>query len=163
MYYKKIILSLSILLIISRVVFSQEIINIKDTSDLNKIKSENKNNVLLINFWATWCRPCTEEFPGLVKLYKNYKDNDFKLIFISLDFKEEIETKLKPFLVNSGVDFPVYYLNTKNQDAIMNYFDEKWDGGIPATFIFDKNGQIVKEVIGSKDYDFFNNEIKKLY
>jgi hypothetical protein len=44
----------------------------------------------------------------------------------------------------------------------MNYFDRKWDGGIPATFIFDRSGVLIKESIGSKDYDFFEKVLKDL-
>lgn len=153
---------LILLFFISSIVYSQDIVHINSVSDIEKIKEENKGNVLLINFWATWCKPCTEEFPGLVKLYNNYKDNNFKLIFISLDFKEEVETKLKPFLSNNKVGFVTYYLSTKNSDDIMNYFDKKWDGGIPATFIFNKSGVLVNETIGSKEYVYFENAIKDL-
>ena len=154
---------LILLLLVSSIVYSQDIVYINSVNDIEKIKEEYKGNVLLINFWATWCKPCTEEFPELVKLYNNYKDNNFKLIFISLDFKEEVETKLKPFLTSNKVDFITYYLSTKNSDDIMNYFNKKWDGGIPATFIFDKFGVLVKETIGSNEYVFFENAIKDLF
>lgn len=142
--------------------YSQDIITISTVEDLDRIKADSKGNVMLVNFWATWCKPCTEEFPELLKVHEKYKEQNFRLILISLDFKEEFETKLKPFLSDKKVDFTTYYLDTKNPDDIMNYFDVKWDGGIPATFIFDKSGNLKKSIIGSKDFDFFDIEIREL-
>lgn len=150
------------IIITVKISFAQELINIKCLDDIVNIKKENSGKVLLFNFWASWCKPCVEEFPELVKLNQNYKDNNFKLIFISFDFEEDIETKLRPFLKNNNVDFPSYYLNINNPDEIMNYFDKKWDGGIPATFIFDSSGKLHKFILGGNNYEFFENEIKKL-
>lgn len=149
------------MLLYGSTVFPQELLHITDTSDITQIKRDNKDKVLLINFWATWCEPCIEEFPDLLKLYKEYASKDFKLILISLDFKEEIETKLIKFLSNSKVDFDTYYLNTANPDVIMNYLDKKWDGGIPASFIFDKKGNLQKFILGKNKYEYFESEIKE--
>ena len=115
----------------------------------------------MFNFWATWCEPCTEEFPDLIRLNDEYKDKNFKLVLVSLDFKEDIENKLLPFLKNNKVDFDTYYLSTLNPDSIMNYFDKTWDGGIPATFIFDREGNYQKFILGKSNYDNFEKEIKK--
>lgn len=141
--------------------FTQELIYIKDVSDLNKIRRDNTDKVLLFNFWATWCEPCIEEFPDLIKLNNEYGEKNLKLILVSLDFKEDIENKLLPFLKNNKVDFVTYYLSTLNPDSIMNYFDKKWDGGIPATFIFDREGNYQKFILGKSDYGNFEKEIKK--
>jgi len=96
-----------ILILISNISVSQEIVSINNVNDIANIKNENKGKVFAINFWASWCKPCVNEFPALVKLNKNYKDKNFNLIFSSLDFKEEVSTKLLPFLKNNDV----YYIS----------------------------------------------------
>ena len=151
-----------ILILISNISVSQEIVSINNVNDIASIKNENKGKVFAINFWASWCKPCVNEFPALVKLNKNYKGDSFNLIFISLDFKEEVSTKLIPFLQNSGVDYTSYYLETNRPEEIMDYLNKKWDGGIPATFIFDKSGNLQNFILGERDYEFFEKEIKKL-
>jgi len=144
---------------------AQEINQLTDTSDFSKIKNENKDKVLLINFWATWCKPCVEEFPGLLKLYKEYHGKGLNIVFVSLDFKEDIDSKLKPFLKKNGVDFPTYHLDINNADkteSIMLYFDKTWGGGIPASFIFDKQGEMKFFILGGEEYNFFEDKIKSL-
>lgn len=142
--------------------FAQQVIHLKDIKDIENIKSENSGKVLVFNFWASWCKPCVEEFPDFLKLHDNFMNKDFKLIFISLDFKEDIESKLNPFLKNNNVDFTTYLLDAGNPEEIMNYFSKRWDGGIPSTFIFDKSGKMKKFILGGHDYNFFEKEIKKL-
>jgi len=67
---------------------------------LNNLIKNRNGKILLINVWAAWCIPCREEFPDLVKLAYNYKD-DLDVIAISVDYKDEIETKVKPFLIQN--------------------------------------------------------------
>ena len=74
---KKIIII--ILLLFASESYSQEIKYLKELSELDNIVKSNKGNVILFNFWATWCRPCVEEFPDLMKLYNNYKEKNLKV------------------------------------------------------------------------------------
>lgn len=142
---------------------AQEIVTLNKISELDDIRKANSGKVILINMWASWCKPCVEEFPDLVKLYHNYKNENFELILISLDFKEEVDSKVIPFLKKNNVDFPTYYIDVKNNaEDIINYFDKKWEGAIPASFIYDKNNAMVEAVIGSRNYNFFEAVIKKI-
>jgi thiol-disulfide isomerase/thioredoxin len=149
------------LILSANIVLSQDLISLSSVSDIENLKKDNSGRVLAINFWASWCKPCVDEFPFLIKLNENYKDRNFKLIFISLDFKEEVNSKLLPFLKNNNVDFTSYLLDTKNPDDIMNYFNKKWDGGIPATFIFDSKGKLQRFILGEHTYEYFETEIKR--
>jgi thiol-disulfide isomerase/thioredoxin len=141
---------------------SQDLVRLNNLEEIEKIKDDFSGNVLVFNFWATWCKTCIEEFPDLIKIRNTFINNDFKLILISLDFKEDIDSKLFPFLKINEVDFTTYYLDVRNPDEIINYFDKKWDGGIPATFIFDKEGNLQKFILGKNKYDFFEKEIIRL-
>jgi thiol-disulfide isomerase/thioredoxin len=151
-----------VLLFAVNVSFAQQVIHLKSVNDIENIITENEGKVIVFNFWASWCKPCVEEFPDLIKLNNNYRNKDFKLIFISLDFKEETDSKLYPFLKSNNVDFSTYLLDVSNPDDIMNYFDKNWNGGIPSTFIFDKSGKMKKFILGGHDYDYFEKEIMKL-
>ena len=151
-----------IILLISGISFAQDLLYINSTYDIDKIKKENTGKVLMINLWASWCKPCVEEFPDLIKLHNNYKNKDFKLILISLDFKEEIQTKLMPLLKKNNVDFTTYLLDIDSPDEIINYFNNEWGGGIPSSIIYNKSGELKSFILGNHDYEFFEKEIKKL-
>jgi len=142
--------------------YSQEIKAVKTVDDLKNIQSSVKGKVVLYNFWATWCHPCVQEFPDLVKLYNNYKDKNFVIVFVSMDMPEEMVEKVKPFLNKNGVDFITYYNDFKNPDEIIDFYDKKWEGAIPSTYIYDKDGKLSSKFLGNRDYDFFEKEISKL-
>ena len=142
--------------------YSQEIKAVKTVDDLKSIQTSVKGKVVLYNFWATWCRPCVQEFPELVKLYKNYKDKDFVIVFVSMDMPEEIKGTAKPFLEKNGVDFVTYYSDFSNPEDLIDFYDKKWEGAIPSTYIYDKDGKLATKFIGNRDYEFFEKEISKL-
>jgi len=148
--------------LISNFSLCQDVRKVSNLNQIDSLKSINDGNVILINFWASWCKPCVEEFPDLIKIQNDYKDKGLSVIFISLDFPEEINSKLIPFLKSEKVDFTTFYCGFKNAEELMDYFDRKWDGAIPATFIFDRKGMLRSKVIGSRDYDFYRSEVSKL-
>ena len=141
--------------------FSQEIKSISTVEEMKQIKDSSKGKVMLINFWATWCKPCVKEFPELVKLYNNYKDEGFELIFISVDVPEDVESKVIPFLKKQGVDFVSYYNKFDKPEELINYIDKDWEGAIPSTYIYDKEGKLTTHILGSKSYEEFEAEITK--
>jgi thiol-disulfide isomerase/thioredoxin len=97
---------------------------------------------LLINFWATWCGPCREEFPDLVKIDNDYKGKiDF--ITISLDFEEELTTGIPRFLKEMKADMPTYLLITPDESAAIGMVSKEWGGGLPLTVLFAPNGENV--------------------
>jgi thiol-disulfide isomerase/thioredoxin len=97
---------------------------------------------LLINFWATWCVPCREEFPDLVKINDQYKGKiDF--ITISLDFEEELNTGVPQFLKLMKADMPTYLLITPDESAAIGMISKDWGGGLPLTVLFAPNGERV--------------------
>lgn len=151
-----------IVLLLSAVsVFAQEVKPLKSTQELDELKNSLKGKVVLINFWATWCKPCVKEFPELVKLYKDYKDKDFRLVFISADVPEEIESKVVPFLKSQNVDFVSFYNNFDKPEELINYIDKNWEGAIPSTYIYDREGNKTSSILGMKNYEYFEKEITK--
>ena len=142
-------------------IFSQEVKPLAQVKDVEQLKESAKGKVLLVNFWATWCKPCVHEFPDLIKLYNDYKDKDFEIVFISVDVPEDVNSKVIPFLKNQNVDFTTYYNNFDKPEELINYIDKNWEGAIPSTYIYDKDGNLTKHILGSTSYNDFEKEIKK--
>jgi thiol-disulfide isomerase/thioredoxin len=152
---------LALMFISSAVLYAQEVKPLKSTQELDELRNSLRGKVVLINFWATWCKPCVKEFPELVKLYNDYKDKNFRLIFISADVPEEIENKVTPFLKSQNVEFITYYNNFDKPEELINYIDKNWEGAIPSTYIYDKDGNLTSNILGMKNYEYFEKEITK--
>ena len=152
---------LFIFISLSSATFSQNDISVVDKEDIEKIIIERSGKTLLINIWATWCTPCREEFPDLIKLYEKYK-SEVDVVGISVDYHDEIESKIKPFAKKMNVNFPVYVNGINDAEAFINLFDSEWKGAIPATFIFDPDGKNVNKIYGKMDFDYFENAIKQI-
>src|SRR5204862_8243450 len=89
---------------------------------------------LLVNFWATWCDPCREEFPELVKVDGDYRDKGLNFVAISLDDITDIKTAVPKFLTEMKAKMPVMLLNVSDPEPAIKVVDANWDGQLPATF-----------------------------
>lgn len=103
---------------------------------------------LLVNFWATWCDPCREEFPDLVQLDKQYRPQGLDFTAVSLDDLAEIKTSVPKFLREMRVTTPTYLLNVSDPEVAMNKVDPEWSGALPATFLYDAQGKLVYKRLG---------------
>lgn len=99
---------------------------------------------LLVNFWATWCEPCRDEFPDLVRIKADYEARNLDFITVSLDDPSELKTSVPEFLreMRAGA-LPAYLLNVIEPQEVVDAIDPQWGGGLPATFLFDPSGKIV--------------------
>jgi len=93
---------------------------------------------VVINFWATWCKPCVQELPYFEELHKNYSASGVKVVMVSLDFKRELESRLKPFVQKNNMASEVLLLNEPDYNSWINRVDSSWSGAIPATVIISK-------------------------
>jgi len=103
---------------------------------------------LLVNFWATWCDGCREEFPDLVKIDNDYRAKGLNFVAVSLDEVEDIRTKVEPFLKEMKAAMPVVLLNEKDPETAIHFVDPTWQGDMPATFLYDKDGKVVFKHFG---------------
>lgn len=135
---------------------------IVDTLNAGQLKEKIKNRgdkILVINFWATWCVPCVEEFPSLVKLAENYKNEDVEFLSLSVDLVKEINSAVIPFLQKQKVNFPVYVIPEKESEKVISLVEPDWNGAIPATAFFNKKGKLIDFVTGIETYESFRKKI----
>src|SRR4030095_1416615 len=120
-----------------------------------------KDKPLLVNFWATWCEPCREEFPDLVKLDNEFKGNiDF--ITISLDDPADSSGPVKRFLADMKAQMPAYVLKTGDESAVITSVSKEWFGGMPFTILYHPKGNAVYERQGKLQLDIVRPQIEKL-
>jgi peroxiredoxin len=120
-------------------------------ADFPKLRDSAKGQVLVLNFWATWCGPCVAEFPEFVQLDAKYRDKGVKVIAISADEPSDLESKVRPFLKQQKAIFDTYVQDVENVEDIINQINKDWPGALPATFIFDKQGNIAHSFLGIVD------------
>jgi thiol-disulfide isomerase/thioredoxin len=103
---------------------------------------------LLVNFWATWCDSCREEFPDLVKIDNDYRTKGLNFVAVSLDEVTEIKTEVPKFLQSMNATMPNVLLNIIDPEPAIHFVDAMWDGQLPATFLYDKEGKVVYKHFG---------------
>ena len=128
--------------------------------ELTKLIKERDGKILFLNLWATWCVPCREEFPAIVRLAGEMKDVEF--VSISIDYPDEVDSKIIPFLNSFKTNFVTYVNGIKGDEDLINFFDKKWNGALPATFIYDRKGAKKAFLQGGRSYDEFKSELEKV-
>ncbi len=126
-----------------------------------RLRTEHRGRVLLVNFWATWCEPCREEFPALVELHRNYRQRGLSLVAISMDEPESVPA-IRKFLTSEGADFGSYRHNFRDFAALIDSIDPRWGGAIPATFLYDRQGNLVGSWVGTRSYEEFDRAVRPL-
>jgi len=106
--------------------------------------SELRGRVVLVNFWATWCKPCEDEMPAMERLYRQLHPEGFDLVAISVD-KEPEEVKL--FRQRMGITFPI--LLDPGEGTARDYQTT----GFPESILVDRSGRIVERYVGPREWD----------
>ncbi|MBT6234957.1 MAG: redoxin domain-containing protein [Bacteroidetes bacterium] len=119
----------------------------------------NKSNdtTYVINFWATWCRPCVQELPYFEQLAKDSMDQPLKLVLVSLDFDDKVET-VKALLAKREIESKAVILADPQADVWIDKVDSTWTGAIPATMVI-KNGKRYFYETSYESYEELKNEI----
>ncbi len=134
-------------------------INAEQMQDLLK---RDGSHPLLVNYWATWCDPCRDEFPDLVKIDKQYRAKGLDFIAITLDDLADINTEVPKFLREMNAKMPVYLLNVADPEPAINSVDREWSGALPATFLYNNKGEVVYRHFGRVQTDELRAAIEKL-
>ncbi len=119
-----------------------------------------KGKVVLVNFWATWCVPCRKEIPALAKMAARLEGKGFSFVTISGD-DGEAEGQAKTFLQTSGVKGATYIRKAKDEDKFIGLVDPKWNGALPALFLYDRKGVKIKAWYGETALTEVEAEVNK--
>lgn len=139
---------------------AQNATSVYKIDDLTNRIYNNSDTIYVVNFWATWCKPCIAELPEFEKLHLDFENKKVKVLLISMDFKEELNKKLKLFLDKNKYTCEVVLLDEINGNDFINKISESWSGAIPATLIT-KNNKSINEFIEKKvTYDFLVEKLK---
>jgi thiol-disulfide isomerase/thioredoxin len=132
-----------------------------DESGYQHLIAAGKGQVLVADFWATWCIPCRAEMPQLVGLEARYRARGVRLITVSCDEPEQ-EGGALDFVRKNRVPQPAYIKRAKNDEKFINAIDPKWSGALPGLFVYDRQGRLVKSFIGETDMAALEAVMKKL-
>ena len=119
------------------------------------------DSVLVINFWATFCKPCVEELPYFQTIVEKYKDQKVKLLMVSLDLKDDYPNKIKAFAEKNKYTSQIVWLNETNADYFCPKVDKAWLGGIPSTLIVNPKTGYRKFFEQQLRSEVFEKELKK--
>jgi len=133
-----------------------------NTEDLIALLKRESDKPLLVNFWATWCDPCRDEFPDLVKIDSDYRRLGLDFVTVSLDDPPDIKTKVPKFLQQMKATMPAYLLNASDPEPAISAVDPKWQGDLPATILYTTGGQIAFKHFGRVNPGELRLAIEKL-
>jgi thiol-disulfide isomerase/thioredoxin len=129
-------------------------VSLKDLNDHDVTLAQYKGQVVLVNFWATWCAPCKEEIPWMIEYQKKYGSRGFTILGVSMD--EDGKKAVQPFLDKERFD-------VNGQQEAMNYpivfgsdaIAEKFGGimGLPTSMLFTRDGKKVRTIVGIINHD----------
>jgi peroxiredoxin len=102
--------------------------------------SDHRGKVVLVNVWATWCPPCRQEMPSMQSLYEKFKDENFKILAVSID--SEGRAAVAPFMLKMNLTFPALLDPGETIRPLYGIT------GVPESFIIDKQGILVEKIIG---------------
>jgi len=139
-------------------IFAQQVQVIKITDFQSRIKN-NTDTTYVINFWATWCAPCVKELPDFDSLNNNFKNTKLKVILITLDFKEDLHSKVLPFLNKKNIKSEVNLLDEINGNYFIPIVSEQWSGAIPATLIINQKQNVQLIFEKKMNYQFLVDQI----
>lgn len=107
-----------------------------DFDRLAPILQQENDTLYMVNFWATWCVPCVQEMPDIVKFADEMEGRKFRLILVSLDDPGQMESRIKPFVERYGIEGKVILLDDPDANSWIPEVHPDWMGAIPATLFY---------------------------
>ena len=109
-------------------------IEVYNFEQLQNFLQSDQDQTYVVNFWATWCKPCIKELPYFEELQVKYK-GDIKVILVSLDFPSKLDSQLIPFITEKKIQSQVILLDDPYENEWIPKIDSTWSGALPATLI----------------------------
>ncbi|RMF95077.1 MAG: TlpA family protein disulfide reductase [Gammaproteobacteria bacterium] len=121
-----------------------------------------RGQVLLVNFWATWCAPCLKEIPALQSLERRFAARGFRLLAMNLDAADSIDSIVLPFLRQRFPDFRSYASLEFDMDTMVSVVDPAWNEVLPTSYLLDRDGRVAARLQGGKSAEEFAAAIEPL-
>ncbi|MCE7055037.1 redoxin domain-containing protein [Algoriphagus sp. AGSA1] len=127
-------------------------------SGLAELLKNDSGQLLLVNFWATWCGPCIIEYPEFVTIQRMYGQRDFQFASVSMDSPAQVDKALK-FLKGKSSALPNYIMDTEDKYEVIDVVGNEWDGSLPITLLIEPGGNVAYRVSGTIDAHELKKEI----
>ena len=131
-------------------------------AELQQVLEHHRGKTILVNLWATWCIPCVQELPELNLLQQRYAERGLKVIAVSMDKPEKLESKVRPFFAEIAPDLVSYLADDVDEFAFVEPLDPEWIGGLPTTFFVDRDGEVRATQVGRMLYQQIEKQVLAL-
>jgi thiol-disulfide isomerase/thioredoxin len=132
-----------------------------DAQAYQKLLEKYRGKPVLVNFWATWCEPCRDEYPMLNELAKQYAPQGLRVVGVSMDDDGDL-ILMRRFLARYKPVFPNYRKKAGTEQAFRQAVFPGWNGSLPATYFYDKDGTQVGHVFGEGKRDTYEAAIRAM-
>lgn len=126
------------------------VVQLAGPETLQALRKNGMGKFLVINFWATWCEPCREEFPDLQAMARMYQKRPFELVTVSTNYPDE-KKAVQAFLEEQRAVTRNYIFGTTDPYQLIGAFDKTWSGGVPFTIVLGLNGEVLYKSLGNID------------
>jgi thiol-disulfide isomerase/thioredoxin len=126
-------------------------------------KNTPSDTILVVNFWATWCAPCVKELPNFDAIQEKYAGKKVKVVLVSTDFKRDIDSGLKPFILRKGIKSEVVFMNESNPNNYVDLVNPDWSGALPATMVICTNKKIERFHEGELSLDELDSLVTEAF
>lgn len=133
-----------------------------DAAKFRAVLDEQRGRVVLVNFWATWCKPCLKEIPEISALAGKYHAQGLRLVAVSLDEPGDIDGVVKPFLQKWFPAFRSYARLTASMDGMVSVVDPAWNEVLPTSYVIDRKGVVRAMLQGGKSTAEFEAAVAPL-
>jgi thiol-disulfide isomerase/thioredoxin len=151
LYLKRLALLTTLALLPAAVAMAQQVSTIK-FDQLQELRQSPHDTLYVVNFWATWCKPCIKEMPYFEAANQQYKGQPVRVILVSMDAVQDMEKRVMPFVQKRNLQSRLYLLDEPDGNTWIDRIEPKWSGAIPATMFFNNK---------RKQYEFVERELSE--
>jgi thiol-disulfide isomerase/thioredoxin len=138
------------LLVAGRAVAGEGQLTPATPADLRAALDARQGRVVLVNFWATWCRPCLKELPALLALEQDFASRGFELLAVSLDEPADGDAVVQPFLTKWFPSLRSLIRSSPDMDSMVSVVDPAWNEVLPTSYVVDRTGRVAAQLQGGK-------------